>query len=191
MSSRIDPGITIEGSVRGEGELVVAGRLRGALVLQGTLVVEEGGVVEAEVEATSVVVAGTLSGSVTAHEEMRIQPGGYVDARVRASRLAAAEGAIFRGELQAFNGAPGQVVHAAASRERVASPTNLPSPPRVVETAGVAPTLPVPTVSSTKKRAFATPETATIAAPAAKAAVADGAHRMPALPKGRTTFQTR
>lgn len=101
MSSRIEAGLTIEGSVRGEGELVVAGRLRGALTLQGTLVVEEGGAVEAEVEASSVIVAGLLTGSVTAHEELRVLPGGCVDARVRATRLAMAEGAIFRGELQA------------------------------------------------------------------------------------------
>lgn len=72
MSSRIEAGLTIEGSVRGDGELVVAGRLRGALTLHGTLVVEEGGSVEAEVEADRVVVSGLLSGSVQAHEELRI-----------------------------------------------------------------------------------------------------------------------
>ncbi len=101
MGSRIEAGLTIEGSVRGEGELTVGGRLRGVLTLQGTLVVEEGGSVEAEVEANSVIVAGLLTGSVTAHEELRVLPGGCVDARVRATRLAMAEGAIFRGELQA------------------------------------------------------------------------------------------
>lgn len=101
MGSRIEAGLTIEGSVRGEGELTVGGRLRGVLTLQGTLVVEEGGSVEAEVEASSVIVAGLLTGSVTAHEELRVLPGGCVDARVRATRLAMAEGAIFRGELQA------------------------------------------------------------------------------------------
>ena len=42
MSSRIESGLTIEGSVRGEGELVVAGRLRGALVL-GVIYVDSTG----------------------------------------------------------------------------------------------------------------------------------------------------
>ena len=110
MGSRIEAGITIEGSLRGEGELTVAGRVRGVLHLQGTLIVEEGGAVEADVEASSVVVAGLISGSVTAHDELRVLPGGIVDARVRAARLAMSEGAIFRGEMQAPL-APGALAH--------------------------------------------------------------------------------
>jgi cytoskeletal protein CcmA (bactofilin family) len=101
MASRIEAGITIEGSVRGDGELTVAGRVRGVLTLVGTLVIEEGGSVEAEVEASAVVVAGLLTGSVTAHDELRVLAGGCVDARVRAARLAMADGAIFRGEFMA------------------------------------------------------------------------------------------
>ena len=190
MSSRIDPGLTLEGSVRGDGELVVAGRLRGALVLQGTLVVEEGGVVEAEVEATNVVVAGTLSGSVTAHEEVRILPGGYVDARVRASRLAAADGAVFRGELQALNAAG----PTSSPRERnvVAAPA---SPSRVSEAPAAAVSTPAPTpTAAPKKRAFAAPVAAVavpVAKPAAPRAAPAGPPRMPTLPKGRTTFNGR
>ncbi|TAK19756.1 MAG: polymer-forming cytoskeletal protein [Myxococcaceae bacterium] len=196
MSSRIESGLTIEGSVRGEGELVVAGRLRGALVLNGTLVVEEGGIVEAEVEANGVVVAGVLSGSVTAHDEMRIQPGGYVDARVRAARLAVAEGAVFRGDLQAVvTPSTPPLPPPGGARERLIAPASSPAPralePTAPAVAAPAPPAPPP---APKMRAFAAP-TAAPAAPTPpapkKPAAPVGPPRMPSLPKGRTSFQGR
>lgn len=203
MSSRIEAGLTIEGSVRGEGELVVAGRLRGALTLQGTLVIEEGGAVEAEVEANSVVVGGLLSGSVTAHEELRIQPGGYVDARVRAARLAVAEGAVFRGELQAMHQDPRSLpTHVAVARQApridaVAAPRALePTAPSRAVTAPpqpVAPPAPPPPPPA-KVKGFAAPArdgAEKAAKPAAVKPDARSAPRMPALPRGRSSMAIR
>lgn len=206
MSSRIEAGLTIEGSVRGEGELVVAGRLRGALTLQGTLVIEEGGAVEAEVEASSVVVGGLLSGSVTAHEELRIQPGGYVDARVRAARLAVAEGAVFRGELQAMHQDPRALpTHVAVARqapriEAVAAPRALESP--ATSRAVTAPPQPVappapPAPPPARVKGFAAPTRDGAPAPAKPAAPAPAkpdartTPRMPALPRGRSSVAIR
>ncbi|MEZ4408506.1 MAG: polymer-forming cytoskeletal protein [Polyangiales bacterium] len=186
MGSRIEAGLTIEGSVRGDGELVVAGRLRGALTLQGTLVVEEGGSVEAEVEANTVVVSGLLSGSVLAHESLRIESGGCVDARVRATRLAVADGAIFRGELQAqasarpaiASGRPARVAVEVEAPRTLESPSRAPAKPR-----GRAFSAPVAEVS----------EAPPPAAPQRRPTASPGGAppRMPALPKGRTTFGGR
>lgn len=197
MSSRIEAGLTIEGSVRGEGELVVAGRLRGALTLQGTLVIEEGGAVEAEVEATSVVVAGLLSGSVTAHEELRIQPGGYVDARVRAARLAVAEGAVFRGELQAMHG-DARALPTQVSQARPAPRIDPTPPPRALEPVVGARPAPAAAPPAPKVKVFAAParegDAKVVDAPrkAAPPAVSrEKSPRMPALPRGRTSMGIR
>lgn len=101
MTSRIERGITIEGSIRGEGELEVAGRVRGALTLAGKLIVEPGGIVEADVEATDIEVRGLLAGSATAHNTVQVCEGGRVEARIKANRLMVDDGALFRGELMA------------------------------------------------------------------------------------------
>jgi cytoskeletal protein CcmA (bactofilin family) len=101
MTSRIERGMTIEGSIRGEGELEVAGRLRGALTIVGKLIVEQGGIVEADVEATDIEVAGLLAGSATAHNTVQVIAGGRVEARIKAPRLMVDDGALFRGELMA------------------------------------------------------------------------------------------
>lgn len=108
MTSRIERGITIEGSIRGEGELEVAGRVRGALTLAGKLVVEPGGIVEADVEATDIEVAGLLAGSATAHNTVQVREGGRVEARIKAQRLMVDDGALFRGELMAQGAHPSE-----------------------------------------------------------------------------------
>ncbi len=209
MSSRIEAGLTVEGSVRGDGELVVAGRLRGALTLHGTLVVEEGGSVEAEVEADRVVVAGLLSGSVQAHDELRIQPGGYVDARVRARRLAVADGATFRGELQANTPDGPLLPEAPASRLRPGGPkAALPAAAASLPAAAaVAPPATPPPPTAPRPRGFAPPAPRVVAAkappaaslpdlptrrPPAPAAPSEALPpRMPNLPRGRVALGRR
>jgi cytoskeletal protein CcmA (bactofilin family) len=126
MTSRIERGITIEGSIRGEGELEVAGRVRGALTLAGKLVVEPGGIVEADVEATDIEVAGLLAGSATAHNTVQVREGGRVEARIKAQRLMVDDGALFRGELMAQGTEPGEPAIGLATP--VASKGALPAP---------------------------------------------------------------
>jgi cytoskeletal protein CcmA (bactofilin family) len=140
MTSRIERGITIEGSIRGEGELEVAGRLRGALTLAGRLIVEPGGIVEADVEATDIEVAGLLAGSATAHNTVQVREGGRVEARIKAQRLMVDDGALFRGELMAQGSNPaapaiGLAAPAAALAAPAPSKGALPAPsgPRVRE----------------------------------------------------------
>ncbi len=204
MASRIEAGVTIEGSVRGEGELVVAGRIRGVLTLDGTLVVEVGGCVEAEVEAGSVVVGGVVTGSLVAHDELRILPGGVVDARVRAARLAVADGAVFRGELQSAVDRVMPATLAATGRPKHAVGAGAPVPaltggaPAMKSRGAEAPPLTVPPsrpATVRKGQWFAAPDAMpkeSAQAPAKPKVDRSAAPpRMPRLPRGRTTFGAR
>jgi|LNFM01.1.fsa_nt_gb cytoskeletal protein CcmA (bactofilin family) len=132
MTSRIERGITIEGSIRGEGELEVAGRVRGALTLSGKLIVEQGGIVEADVEATDIEVAGLLAGSATAHNSVQVMAGGRVEARIKAPRLLVDDGALFRGELMAQGSAATDAEPAiglgGSTAKKAALPASVPAP---------------------------------------------------------------
>ena len=174
MTSKIDAGITIEGSIRGEGALEVSGRVRGALTLQGDLVVQPGGIVEADVDAHRVRVAGVMSGSVTALESVSVVPGGRLDARVRTPELLVDEGAVFRGELQ--------------------SPAEGPR--------GGPPGLPAPDVAKGMSKGRVRGRAPGFKAPSGVATADRGAGktavitpgvvpRMPGLPRGRTTMSRR
>ena len=60
--------VVIDGEVSGSDNLVVRGIVRGAIRLEQELLVEQGGLVEAQVDGGVVDVAGILKGNVVARQ---------------------------------------------------------------------------------------------------------------------------
>ncbi len=97
--SVIAEGITIEGELTSEEEVVVQGTLRGALSSTDAVSVGAGGVVEADIQAASLSVAGHVTGDVTAGDRIDIQAGGRLVGNVKTARLTIADGASFKGSV--------------------------------------------------------------------------------------------
>ncbi len=95
----IGAGITIEGEVASEDEVVIAGVLRGKLHADGAVTVESDGVVEADIGAPSVSIGGSVTGNVTAVERVDLLSGGKLVGDVKAARLTIADGAVFKGNV--------------------------------------------------------------------------------------------
>ncbi len=95
----IGQGMTIEGEVSSDEEIIVAGVVRGKLQVDGALTIEAGGVVEADVGATSVAVSGSITGNVTATERVDLLAGGRLVGDVKAARVTIADGAVFKGNV--------------------------------------------------------------------------------------------
>jgi len=95
----IGQGITIEGEVTSEDEVVVSGVLRGTLNVEGPVTVEGDGVVEADIGAHSVAIGGAVTGNVTASERVDLLAGGRLVGDVKAARLTIADGASFKGNV--------------------------------------------------------------------------------------------
>lgn len=95
----IGQGITIEGEVSSDEEIVVAGTVRGKLQVDGPVTIEAGGLVEADVGATSVAVSGTITGNVTATERVDLLAGSRVVGDVKAAQVTIASGAVFKGNV--------------------------------------------------------------------------------------------
>jgi len=95
----IGDGLTIEGEVTGDDEVVVHGTLRGTLTTSDAVSVASGGVVESDVTASSVSVAGQVTGNVSAQERVDIQAGGRLIGDVKAARFTIADGASFKGSV--------------------------------------------------------------------------------------------
>lgn len=98
-ATMIGPGITIEGEVTSDDEVVVGGVLRGKLQVEGPVTVESEAVVEADIGATSVSIGGNVTGNVTASERVDLLAGGRLIGDVKASRLTIADGASFKGNV--------------------------------------------------------------------------------------------
>ena len=98
-STVIGAGITVEGEITTDEDVVVAGTVRGKLSAKEGVTIEHGATVEADVSGGSLVVAGSLKGNVTATERVVLQPGARVIGNVKASRVTIADGAQFKGNV--------------------------------------------------------------------------------------------
>ena len=98
-STVIGAGITIEGEISTDEDVVVAGTVRGKLTAKETVTIEHGATVEADVQGSSLVVAGALTGNVTAGERVDLQAGSRVVGNVKAARMTIADGAQFKGNV--------------------------------------------------------------------------------------------
>ena len=98
-ATMIGPGITIEGEVTSDDEVVVGGVLRGKLQVEGAVTVESEAVVEADIGATSVSIGGNVTGNVTASERVDLLAGGRLIGDVKAAKLTLADGASFKGNV--------------------------------------------------------------------------------------------
>jgi cytoskeletal protein CcmA (bactofilin family) len=95
----IGQGITIEGEITSDEEVVVAGTVRGRLTVDAPVTIDAGGIVEADVGASSLSVGGSVTGNVTATERVDLLSGARLIGDVKAARLTIADGASFKGNV--------------------------------------------------------------------------------------------
>ncbi|MBI2080309.1 MAG: polymer-forming cytoskeletal protein [candidate division NC10 bacterium] len=97
----IGKGIMVRGEISGNGDLHVAGRMEGKVNLTGTLVVEEGAEMDADVHATAIVVGGRVRGNLMAAARIELLPSGRLDGNCRARSLVVRDGALLNGKVNA------------------------------------------------------------------------------------------
>jgi cytoskeletal protein CcmA (bactofilin family) len=95
----IGHGLTIEGEITSEEEVVVAGTVRGRLSSEGAITVDGGAVIEADITAGSLSVGGTVTGNVSAGDRVDLLSGGRLVGDVRTARITIQDGASFKGNV--------------------------------------------------------------------------------------------
>ena len=98
LNGFLDRGSHLNGELQFENSFRVDGKLTGKVVSTGSLVVGDGGEVDAEVEVAQVFVSGVLRGSVTATGRIQIAAGGKVFADLSTPSLVIEDGAVFEGQ---------------------------------------------------------------------------------------------
>lgn len=119
-STIIGESILINGSLNGDEDLTVRGRVEGTLTLTRTLVVEPTGIVKAEVQVKNCVIAGVVVGNVTASESVEITKEGRMVGDIAAPRVIIVDGASFRGRIDMGDLELPRVDRPAAARPRPA-----------------------------------------------------------------------
>lgn len=96
-STVIAQGITVTGTLRGEGVVQVEGVVDGEFDLTGAVIVAESGLVRGPIKADVVRVAGRVEGSVHAREHMRLEPTGSLEGDVSTASLVVEDGGSLNG----------------------------------------------------------------------------------------------
>ncbi len=98
-STVIGAGITIEGEVTSDEDVIVQGTLRGKLAAKDAVTVEQSGTVEADISGGPIAVAGSVTGDITSTDRVDLQNGAKVIGSVKATRITIADGAQFKGNV--------------------------------------------------------------------------------------------
>ena len=95
----IGDSILVSGHLQGEEDLTVQGRVHGTVNLTKTLVIEETGVVKADVSVRNAIISGVVVGNVTATDSVELTEVGRMVGDISAPRVIIVEGARFRGNI--------------------------------------------------------------------------------------------
>ena len=96
-STLITQGVTIKGTVEGEGVVQVEGVVEGEFSMVGAVIVADTGVVRGPITADVVRVAGKVEGNVTAREHMRLEQPGTLIGDVATASLVVEDGGCLNG----------------------------------------------------------------------------------------------
>jgi cytoskeletal protein CcmA (bactofilin family) len=98
-STVIGAGITVEGEIATDEDVIVQGTVRGKLSAKEGVAVQHGATVEADVVGGSLTVGGSIIGNITASDRVDLQAGARVVGNVKAARVTIADGAQFKGNV--------------------------------------------------------------------------------------------
>ena len=96
-STLITRGITINGTIEGEGVVQVEGTVKGEFNMVGAIIVADSGLVQGPITADVVRVAGRVEGNVTAREHLRLESSGALIGDVTTASLVVEDGGCLNG----------------------------------------------------------------------------------------------
>jgi cytoskeletal protein CcmA (bactofilin family) len=190
-SSTLGRGTIIRGSVRGDGDLDIHGRVEGSVDVAGDLLIAETALIKSDVSGRRVVVRGAVAGNVSGTESLVLEAGAKVVGDLSAPSIGIRPGALVRGNVSTDSATsprrgsstqPGTERPVAVRRPAVAAQSS--------SVRGSATTARAPTASAPAARPAATtsanasasaPSRAAAPAPSSRAAVPAAAEK-PAAP---------
>jgi cytoskeletal protein CcmA (bactofilin family) len=126
----IGPSIEIKGTVTGDEDLVIQGKVEGTIDLKAHEVsVGESGRVSADIEAKVVKIDGEVAGDITGSEKVVISKSGNVRGNVVAPRVTLEDGAIFKGSIDMDPGDTRSAKGSIPTQKPANSPTSNPAAP--------------------------------------------------------------
>jgi cytoskeletal protein CcmA (bactofilin family) len=96
--TNLGPSLTINGDVTCQEDMTIHGTVKGTITMQqGTLVIAQTGIAEANVHGSIITVHGTVSGDLVASDKIELTDTATVTGTITAPSLLLREGAAFNG----------------------------------------------------------------------------------------------
>jgi cytoskeletal protein CcmA (bactofilin family) len=150
-STVVGQSILISGKLTGDEDLTVRGRVEGEVTLSKTLIVEQSGIVKANVEVKNAIISGVVVGNITATESVELTREGRMVGDIRSPRVIIVDGASFRGHVDMGNAEPRSAEDRPVSRPMTRPVVrNAPAP---VQAPRVAPAAQAPRIAPVTKPA--------------------------------------
>jgi cytoskeletal protein CcmA (bactofilin family) len=80
--------------------LKIDGKFQGKIISPGFLYVEDGAVINADIDVGSVIIGGYVKGSVTAKENLELLATGQLFGDIKTAKLKIADGVVFEGKCE-------------------------------------------------------------------------------------------
>jgi cytoskeletal protein CcmA (bactofilin family) len=102
-TTAIGPTIIIKGKLKSDEDLIVKGRIEAEIQSSKALLVENSGIIKANVRVKSAKLSGVLVGNITAEERVEILSDGRMVGDITAPKIIINDGAAFRGRIDMQN----------------------------------------------------------------------------------------
>jgi cytoskeletal protein CcmA (bactofilin family) len=102
-TTAIGPTIVIKGKLKSDEDLIVRGRIEAEIQSSKALLVENSGIIKANVRVKSARISGVLVGNITAEERVELAPDGRMVGDLTAPKIILNDGAAFRGHIDMQN----------------------------------------------------------------------------------------
>lgn len=93
----LEKGVHFKGTLTYEGTVRVDGEIEGDITTQGTLIVGERGIINADISAGTVIVGGRINGNIHALQKIQLLPKSVVTGSLTAPCLIIDDGALLNG----------------------------------------------------------------------------------------------
>ena len=93
----LSPDIDFSGTLNFEKPFLIRGKVSGEIIARGLLVIDEGAVVDADINTSRVIIRGFVKGDVTATEKVEVTVSGTLEGNVTAPEIYMETGCVFNG----------------------------------------------------------------------------------------------
>lgn len=93
-------GTEFKGMITYEGTIRIDGKVEGEIITQGTLIVGESAVIQAEISAGTIICGGQITGNIQAHQKVHLLPKAVLSGSVTTPNLVIEEGVSFNGRCE-------------------------------------------------------------------------------------------